>query len=357
MKKISDIGEFGLIDRIGKTAPRNSKRAPIGIGDDAAALLLSPSSTLLATTDMLIEGVHFDLTTTDLYSLGWKAAAVNLSDIAAMGGVPRFCLTALGVPPSLKVEDIDAFYRGVNACLKKYGTVLVGGDTCCSKKGFVISVTVLGEAVRKKIAARSGAKPGDLIYVTGTLGDSAAGLELLNAGAIRQAHGGEQSRTIRGQGSRKAQDRKTKNLIKKLLRPVPRVAEGRKLALSGVVSAMIDVSDGLSSDLAHICEQSGVGAEVFSEWIPLSRDLTSAKGLKRPLMEYALSGGEDYELLFTSPVEREREIISMRIRATVIGAITRRRGMRMVTEKGECRPITPGGYDHFRSGRRRGSVR
>lgn len=127
------------------TASRKTKRAPIGIGDDAAALFLSPSATLLATTDMLIEGVHFDLTTTDLFSLGWKAAAVNLSDIAAMGGVPRFCLTALGIPPSLMVEDITEFYRGVNACLMKFGTVLVGGDTCHAKKGFVISVTVLGE--------------------------------------------------------------------------------------------------------------------------------------------------------------------------------------------------------------------
>jgi thiamine-monophosphate kinase len=135
------------------------------------------------------------------------------------------------------------------------------------------------------------------------------------------------------------------------------VAEGRKLALSGFVSAMIDVSDGLSSDLGHICDQSGVGAEVFAEYIPLSKELTSAKVLKRPPLEYALSGGEDYELLFTSPVEREREIMSLRIRATVIGAITRRQGMRMVTETGECRPILPGGHDHFRSKSRRGPAR
>jgi len=336
--KISDLGEFGLIDRIGKTAPSNAKRAPIGIGDDAAALLLSPSSMLLATTDMLIEGVHFDLKTTDLYSLGWKAAAVNLSDIAAMGGVPRFCLTALGIPPSLTVEQVDEFYRGFSVCIRKRGMVLVGGDTCASRKDFVITVTVLGEAVRKRVITRAGARPGDLLYVTGTLGDSGAGLELLKAGARSQKPG-------------------ARRLIEKHLRPVPRVAEGRKLALSGLASAMIDVSDGLSSDLGHLCEQSGVGAEVFADRIPLSKELTSVKGLKQQPLEYALSGGEDYELLFTSPVELEREIMSLRVRATVIGAITRKKGMRMVTEKGDVHPLVPGGYDHFLRLRRRGSVR
>jgi len=336
--RIADLGEFGLIDRIGKSATRNAKKAPIGIGDDAAALLLSPSSTLLATTDMLIEGVHFDLKTTDLYSLGWKAAAVNVSDIAAMGGVPRFCMTSIGIPASLMAEDIMEFYRGITTCLKKFGAMLVGGDTCASPKNFVISVAMLGESERKRMITRAGARPGDLIYVTGTLGDSAAGLELLTAGTRTRETG-------------------VKRLIEKHLRPVPRVAEGRKLALSGLASAMIDVSDGLSSDLAHICEQSGVGAEVFADRIPLSKELRSVSSLARPQLEYALSGGEDYELLFTSPVEREMEIMSLRVRATVIGAITRKRGMRMVTEQGESHSLAPGGYDHFRSRQRRGSVR
>jgi len=346
--KISDLGEFGLIDRIGKAAPRNAKRAPIGIGDDAAALLLSPASMLLATTDMLIEGVHFDLTTTDLYSLGWKAAAVNLSDIAAMGGVPRFCLTALGIPSSLTVEQVDMFYRGLSDCITKQRTVLVGGDTCASRKDFVITVTVLGEAVRKWVITRAGARPGDLIYVTGTLGDSAAGLELL-----RSAECGVRNRKSGNRNSKSAM----RALIDRHLRPVPRVAEGRKLALSGLASAMIDVSDGLSSDLGHLCEQSGVGAEIFADRIPLSKELTSVKGLNQQPLEYALSGGEDYELLFTSPVELEREIMSRRVRATVIGAITRKKGMRMVTEKGDVHQLVPGGYDHFLRLRRRGSVR
>jgi len=344
--KISDLGEFGLIDRIVKTASYNTKRAPIGIGDDAAALLLSPSATLLATTDMLIEGVHFDLMTTDLYSLGWKAAAVNLSDIAAMGGVPRFCLTALGIPSSMTVEQVDEFYRGFANCVRKYGTVLVGGDTCSSRKGLIISVTVLGEAEKKHAITRSGARPGDLLYVTGTLGNSGAGLEIL-----KNRIGG------RVQGPGKTRNSMTGKLIDRHLRPIPRVEWGRRLATARVASAMIDVSDGLSSDLGHLCAQSAVGAKVFAERIPLSMDLTSAKGLKQPPVGYALSGGEDYELLFTVPPGKIKKLKTMSIVATEIGIITRQRAVRLIDERGHGRPLTATGYDHFRSRRRRRPVR
>ncbi len=332
--KISDLGEFGLIEQIRKTASRRSKRAPIGIGDDAAALFVSPSATLLATTDMLLEGVHFDLATTGLFSLGWKSAAVNLSDIAAMGGAPRFCLTALGIPPSLTVEDVREFYRGVNACLKKFGAVLVGGDTCRSRTGLVISVSVLGEMEQKRVITRSGARPGDRIFVTGTLGDSAAGLELLRTGAGSQKSG-------------------ARRLIEKHLRPVPRVAEGRKLAKAGVASAMIDVSDGLSSDLGHICEQSRVGAEIFAERIPLSTSVMSLKTLERPALAYALSGGEDYELLFTVPLDTLQKFRSLRLDASEIGVITRGRAATIIGGDGRKTPLRPSGYDHF-GGRARG---
>ena len=334
--KISDLGEFGLIDRIRKTASRNTERAPIGIGDDAAALVLSPAAVLLATTDMLLEGVHFDLATTDLFSLGWKSAAVNLSDIAAMGGAPRFCLTALGIPPSLTVEDIREFYRGVNACLKKFGAVLVGGDTCRSRKGFTISAALLGEIERKRIITRSGARAGDLIFVTGTLGDSAAGLELMKAG-------------IPGAGSRV--QGAARRLVEKHLRPVPRVVEGRKLAVSGIASAMIDVSDGLSSDLGHICEQSRVGVEIVAEKIPLSKHVLSLRNLRRPALEYALSGGEDYELLFTVPREKAGRLRSIRFEVTEIGRVVQGTGMRLVGDDGRRTPFRASGYDHFRAGR------
>jgi len=332
--KISSLGEFGLIEQIRRTAARDAKRAKIGIGDDAAALVLSPKSALLATTDMLLEGVHFDLATTDLFSLGWKSAAVNLSDIAAMGGTPRFCLTALGIPPSLTVEDIGAFYRGVHACLKKFGAVLVGGDTCRSRTGLVISVSMLGEAEKKRIITRSGARPGDLIFVTGTLGDSAAGLEVL------QRKTGD-----RGQGTG------VRKLIEKHLRPVPRIVEGRKIAASGIASAMIDVSDGLSSDLGHICEESGVGAEIVAANIPLGAGVMSLKTLERPALAYALSGGEDYELLFTVRPDKLRKFRPLKLDASEIGVITRGRSMSIVGGDGRKIPIRASGYDHFRAGR------
>ncbi|MHB8843571.1 MAG: thiamine-phosphate kinase, partial [Nitrospirota bacterium] len=309
-----------------------------------------------ATTDMLLEGVHFDLATTDLYSLGWKSAAVNLSDIAAMGGVPRYCLTGLGIPPALTVEDIGEFYRGVNACLKKFGTALVGGDTCRSKKGLVIAVTVLGEAGAKQVLSRSGARPGDRIFVTGTLGDSGAGLELLRIAGRHDPHPcpspleGEGKRE-RGLFQRGVRGKKpgSRSLIEKHLKPVPRVAEGRKLALSGAVSSMIDLSDGLSSDLAHICEESGVGAELHAGQVPLSKELRSTRSLKRPALEYALSGGEDYELLFTVRPEKLGKIKSLRINATEIGVVIRGRSIALIGEHGRKSPLRPSGYDHFRT--------
>jgi thiamine-monophosphate kinase len=332
--KISSLGEFGLIEQIRRTAARDAKRVHVGIGDDAAALMLSPKSALLATTDMLLEGVHFDLATTDLFSLGWKSAAVNLSDIAAMGGTPRFCLTALGIPPSLSVEDIRVFYRGVNACLKKFGAVLVGGDTCRSRTGLVISVSVLGEMEKKRVITRSGARAGDLIFVTGTLGDSGAGLEVLQ----RKARD-------RGQGT------EVRKLIEKHLRPVPRIALGRKIAASGIASAMIDVSDGLSSDLGHICEESGVGAEIVAANIPLGAGVMSLQTLKRPALTYALSGGEDYELLFTVPPDKLRKFRSLRLGASEIGVISRGRSMSIVGGDGRKAPLRASGYDHFRAAR------
>ena len=180
--KISDLGEFGLIQKIKQQTKRRSSSTLIGIGDDAATLSISPSKKLLTTTDMLLESVHFDLSYTDFYSLGWKSAAVNLSDIAAMGGLPRFCLTALGIPSGISVEQIKEFYKGFHALCRKFHIDLVGGDTCRSEKGLVVSVTALGEVEKKNVLTRAGARPGDLIFVTGTLGASAAGLELLRAG-------------------------------------------------------------------------------------------------------------------------------------------------------------------------------
>ncbi len=338
--KLSSLGEFGLIRNIQKLFPRKAPFTLIGIGDDAAALRLSPASVLLATTDMLVEHVHFDLSFTDFYSLGWKSAAVNLSDIAAMGGIPRFCLTSLGIPSHITVELITEFYRGFNALTGSHKAVLVGGDTCFSPKGLVISVTVLGETKKAAMLTRSGARPGDSVFVTGTLGDSAAGLELL-----RNAEWGMRNK--------KSEIRNPKSAIGRLaerhLRPMPRIAAGRKLALSGCANAMIDISDGLSSDLAHVCEQSGVGAEVHADRIPLSRDMLRETGrLKKPPLEYALSGGEDYELLFTASPAKIKKLRSLRLSLFEIGKITRGKDISLSDRAGKRTPLRPRGYDHFR---------
>ncbi|HUI46233.1 MAG TPA: thiamine-phosphate kinase [Nitrospirota bacterium] len=332
--KISSLGEFGLIEKIRKLVIRRSSAVMVGIGDDAAALKVSASSLLLASTDMLIEGVHFNLAYTDFYSLGWKSAAVNLSDIAAMGGVPRFCLTSLGIPPAFSVEQISDFYRGFNAMLRAHRTILVGGDTCSSRNGLMVSVTVLGGVEKAHVLTRAGAKPGDRIFVTGNLGDSAAGLEILKFGAKRRG-------SIRTTAV-------AKRLIDAHLRPAPRLEWGRTIALSRCARAMIDISDGLSSDLGHICEQSGVGAVIEAAKLPLSLSLRKAAAyLVNTPVYYALSGGEDYELLFTAPPEKIRKLRSLGVPLHEIGEITRNRAMMILDHNGKQTSLRATGYDHF----------
>ncbi len=343
--KLSNIGEFGLIRAIQKLSFQRSPGTMIGIGDDAAVLKIGPATLLLATTDMLIEGVHFERSFTNFNSLGWKSAAVNLSDIAAMGGVPRFCLTSLAIPARIPVEAVKDFYRGLNALLRVHKTILVGGDTCSSKSGLVIGVTILGEANTRTVISRTGAKQGDRIFVTGTLGDAGAGLELLKAGV----RAGKDKSAIRLSQSA------MRTLIQRHLRPVPRVEWGRKIALSRCASSMIDVSDGLSSDISHICEASGAGAVIISDTIPLSTSLLKTAGrLRKPPLHYALSGGEDYELLFTVPHAKMKRLASLNIPATEIGMITGERKLFIVDAKGGKKPLKPTGYNHFARSRNKG---
>ena len=328
--KLSDLGEFGLINRIRKMSPGRHPSLLVGIGDDSAVIRLPASAAVLVTTDLLLEGVHFDLSFTDFYSLGWKSAAVNLSDIAAMGGSPRFCLTALGLPRSITTEQVVEFYRGFHSMLRSHRAFLAGGDTCASRRGLFISVTAIGEAMPSRTITRAGARPGDKVFVTGTLGDSAAGLELLKAGVGREEPG-------------------MRRLVQKHLRPIPRVAEGRKLARAGCVSAMIDLSDGLSSDLTHICSQSGVGADIIAGQLPLSTALRKwSSQLPQPALQYALAGGEDYELLFTVPPGRVKRLHALKLPVTEVGTVTKRKGVRLIDGSGS-RELPPAGYDHFRA--------
>jgi thiamine-monophosphate kinase len=324
---LKELGEFGLIDRIAARAAQ-APEIGIGIGDDAAALVPTPGHQTLVTSDMLVEGVHFDLAWTDPARLGRKSLSVNLSDIAAMGGRPRHALLSLAIPPALSLEFIDGFVDGFLGQAAAHDVHLVGGDTCASAAGFVISVTLMGEQLPQRIVRRSGARPGDLVFVTGTLGDSGLGLELLRRGA---RHGEE---------------------VERHLDPTPRVAAGLALAEAGLASAMIDVSDGLLADLGHILRLSRAGARIDLARIPLSdlyRRLLPAPPDDPWLLP--LAGGEDYELLFTAPPAAAEAVHALLATCATpvarIGEITAGTGMRVVAADGSDYTPSSRGYNHF----------
>jgi len=325
--KLQDIGEFGLIDRIaGKV--RDKFSVPIGIGDDAAGIRPAEGTLTLVTSDMLIEGVHFDFNLTDPRSLGRKSLAVNLSDMAAMGCRPRYFLLSMGVPSHVSVDFLDAFIAGIMDRADQFAVGLIGGDTCSSKSGFVISITMMGEQLPEQTVRRSGAVPGDMICVTGTVGDSALGLQLLQRG-----------------------EREGLPVLRHL-DPVPRVAEGMALAEARLPSAMIDISDGLAADLGHILDQSGVGACVHLESIPLSEPFRcGCNSMDLDPFSLALAGGEDYELLFTVPPAQQhlvRELLTgTGSSVTVIGNITESRHLSIIAGDGSEYTLAAKGYDHF----------
>lgn len=337
---LSGIGEFRSIDHI-KSMCVMPGRGLVGIGDDAAVIKVSPGMVTLVTTDMLVEGVHFDLAYTGFEALGYKSAAVNLSDIAAMGGRPRFYLVSVALRPKMRLEELEGLYRGLESACRPFGVRLVGGDTTasaggsvgCSSGPMVISVTIIGEAYPGRAVKRSGAQAGDDIYVTGSLGDSACGLAILKA---------------RGTGGLNKDEAL---LAARHLKPSPRIKAGRLLGEGMMASAMIDISDGLSSDLGHILEQSGVGAVVYKDRLPISGGLINTAGIKKAV-QYALHGGEDYELLFTARPSNRKKIAVRQGEAgvsfTAIGKVTAEHGAELVDEKGQGRALRPSGYEHFR---------
>lgn len=324
---LREIGEFGFIDRIaGRIA--SGTGVVIGIGDDAAAVEPVPGRLDLATSDMLVEGVHFDLSFCDPVSLGRKALSVNLSDIAAMGGEPRHFLLSLAVPPSIPLEFLDACVQGMLQRAGEFGVALIGGDTCSSPDRLVISITLLGDQLPHRIIRRSGARPGDRVCVTGTIGDSALGLRLLR----------------KGERSGPALDRH--------LDPVPRVKEGRALAEAGIPSAMIDISDGLLADLGHILDLSSVGARLYADKLPLStRFRAHFPVTDRESLSLAVAGGEDYELLFTAPPGKMQELFGLfeglGTPVTEIGVITQEPGLSLLGADGAELRLDVAGFDHF----------
>ncbi|MBI4593556.1 MAG: thiamine-phosphate kinase [Candidatus Rokubacteria bacterium] len=255
----------------------------VGIGDDCAVLEPSPGARLIATTDLLLEDVHFRRRWAEPADIGWKSFAVNVSDVAAMGARPRWALVALACPATTSPEEVEAFYEGALALAGEHGVAIVGGDTSSSPAGWLVNVTLLGETSRAPLL-RSGARPGDVVAVTGTLGRSGAGLAVLE----------------RGRAPGKLDADALAETTAAHLRPRPRGAEGQWLAAAGGVTALIDVSDGLATDLGHICEESGVGARVELARVPVAEATRRvARALTRDPLAWATGGGEDYELLLT----------------------------------------------------------
>jgi thiamine-monophosphate kinase len=335
------LGERGLIRRIRSMAAA-SPAAPgveVGIGDDAAVLVVPPGHKLLATTDLLIEDVHFRRISAAPADIGWKALAVNLSDIAAMGGIPRWALVALAVPADTDVEAVDAFYAGMAEAAAPHGVTVVGGDTSAVPGGWTVNITLLGIHPGEP-RLRSHARPGDAVAVTGSLGTSAAGLHALELGLDRARDAGLA-------GARLAE------ITRAHLRPRARVAEGRWLGQAPGVHAMMDCSDGLATDLAHICRESGVGARVRLERVPVSaaaRD--AARALGGDAQEWAVSGGEDYELLLTCDPAAADHLIAGLAEATgtaltVIGRIEGTPGETVFVDADGAAITMRGGFEHF----------
>ncbi|MHB8988420.1 MAG: thiamine-phosphate kinase [Desulfobulbia bacterium] len=325
-------GERGIIARI-RQAAGSSDDLVIGIGDDCAVYRTTQGRVSLVTTDTMVAGVHFDSAWHPPRELGRKAASVNISDIAAMGGLPRFALLSLALIPAFASQWLDAFMSGFLAVLAEHGVVLIGGDTVRSEQESVLSVTVLGEMAEAELLARKGARPGDVVLVSGFLGEAAAGLALCRMGL--------------------AHDPGWQPLVGAHLDPVPQVTVGRVLAASGLVHAMQDLSDGLATDLAHICAESGVGAVVAADKIPLSPLLCKAAATcgQSPL-DWALAGGEDYQLLFTAGEQQEASLRALVREKTgkelfVVGRIVEGQGV-FLEEAGQCREISYRGYEHFR---------
>ncbi|MDR9459792.1 MAG: thiamine-phosphate kinase [Dehalococcoidia bacterium] len=328
--KVSDLGEFGLIDLLAKiVGPAESKSVLVGIGDDAACWR-AEASTQLATTDSLIQNVHFTLSTTSWRELGWKALAVSLSDIAAMGGQPQYALVSLGLPGNTDVASIAELYEGMAELARLFDVSIVGGDSV-EAPVVMLSLVVIGKAQEtQNVLTRSAAAPGDRIALTGYLGASAAGMAMLERGPELFQEDENIITTLRAAH----------------LKPRPRVAEGQVLAHHGVKAA-IDLSDGLVSDLSKLCKASGVGARLFINQIPLHpmvRDNFADHSIN-----LALSGGEDYELLFTAPGEVINKIgTEIACPVTVIGeVIAKPKRVKIIDEHGNEIKLEKEGWEHF----------
>lgn len=317
--------ENEFVEWLRQRAPRAAGKVRLGIGDDAALIEVGLGQALILTTDMSLEGVHFTRKLHPARAIGHRALARSLSDVAAMGGSPRYALVSLAISKAVSRSWIEDVYAGIFGLAKRFGVKVIGGDTAVVRGRSLIDILVAGEVPRGKELLRSGAKAGDSVFVSGRLGLSALGLHLLKSGVRR----GDPEEAL---------------AIQAHLYPQPQCKLGRFLCERGLASALMDISDGLSMDLARLCAASGVGARLFAERIPCPRLKDAAESLN-----LALHGGEDYQLLFTVP---PREVVrtpsSFRgIPLHQIGEIQAKQGLFLVDERGDSKPLKPSGYDHF----------
>lgn len=313
--EIATLGEFGLIRHITEGIELKNESSKYGIGDDAAVLNYSPEKEVLVTTDLLLEGVHFDLTYVPLKHLGYKAAVVNFSDIYAMNGQPKQITVSLGLSKRFCIEDVEALYAGIRLACEEYGVDIIGGDTTSSFTGLTISITCIGEGEKGKVVYRNGAKETDLICVSGDLGAAYMGLQLLEREKV--ALQGNDKEDLQPDFAGK------EYLLERQLKPEARRDIIEKLAKAGITpTSMMDISDGLSSELMHICTQSKVGCRIYEEHLPLDyQTAVMAEELNMNVSTCALNGGEDYELLFTVPIADHEKVSEME-GVKLIGHIT-----------------------------------
>ena len=336
--EIATLGEFGLINKLTEQIKLVNPSTIKGVGDDAAVLDYADKQ-VLVTTDLLLEGIHFDLTYAPLKHLGYKAAVVNFSDIYAMNGTPKQITVSLGISKRFTIEHIQELYEGIRTAAEIYGVDIVGGDTSASVTGLLISITCIGEADKDKVVYRNGAKDTDLICVSGDLGAAYMGLQLLEREKVASS----------GQKDFQPEFGGKEYILERQLKPEARKDVIKALADAGIVpTAMMDISDGLSSELLHICKQSNAGCRIYEERIPIDyQTAVMASEINMNLVTAALNGGEDYELLFTAPLsahEKLAQIDSIRI----IGHITKPElGCAMITRDGNEMSLQAQGWNAF----------
>lgn len=342
MAEINELGEFGLIDRLTRDFPLRNASSIKGVGDDAAVLAFESDKEILVTTDLLLEGIHFDVRYVPLKHLGYKAAIVNFSDIYAMMGQPRQITVSIGVSARFTVEHLDAIYSGIKLACERYGVDLVGGDTSASVSGLVISITCIGEAPKGEAVLRSGAKPTDLICVSGDLGAAYMGLQLLERENRIAAQAGKDEKFQPDFAGKEY-------ILERQLKPEARKDIVEELRNAGIKpTSMMDVSDGLSSELLHLSHNSKVGVRVYEDKIPIDyQTALMAEEFNMNLVTAVLNGGEDYELLFTVPLTDHEKVEKLK-GVTVIGYTTQPDlGAALVTRDGAEIPLKAQGWNAF----------